>query len=88
MAEHFTEGGCPNDPGRGKENLRMTLVDHMDVSKDELVEAGHVKGPKCRCTQCMRLKDIEDRWILKMGTFYGEGLNKRDEILKKTRCNW
>ena len=88
MAKHFIAEGCPNDPGRGKETLRMTLVDYMDVTKEELREAGHVKGPKCRCEQCMKLKDIEDRWILKMGTFYGEGLNSRDEIQSKTRCNW
>ena len=49
----------------------------MDVSKEELREAGHVKGPKCRCDQCGKLKEIEDKWILKMGTFFGEeGLNE------------
>ena len=61
----------------------------MDVSQEELTEAGHVKGPKCRCAQCEKLKDLEDRWILKMGTFYGEGaLNSRDEVQSKTRYNW
>ena len=61
----------------------------MDVSQEDLEKAGHVKGPKCRCIECGKLKDLEDKWILKMGTFYGEGaLNSRDEIQSKTRFNW
>ena len=61
----------------------------MDVSEEELQQVMHEKGPKCRCSACSRLKDIEDQWILKMGTFYGEsGLNERDEVQAKTRFNW
>ena len=52
MAKHFTVEGCPNDVGRGKETLKMTLVYFMDVTREELREAGHVKGPKCRCDKC------------------------------------
>ena len=90
LSKHFTfNGGCPNDLSREKETLRFTLVDYIDVAQDVLTEVGHVKGPKCRCTECNRLKDLEDKWILKMGTFYGEGaLNSRDEIQSKTRYNW
>ena len=90
LAKHFTlKGGCPNDTGRQKDTLNFTLVDHMDVSQEDLEKAGHVKGPKCRCIECGKLKDLEDKWILKMGTFYGEGaLNSRDEIQSKTRFNW
>ena len=34
----------------------------------------------------MKLKEIEDKWILKMGSFYGiSGLNIRDEVKKKSR---
>ena len=29
LAKHFINGGCPYDPGRGKETLNFTLVDHM-----------------------------------------------------------
>ena len=37
----------------------------------------------------MKLKNVEDNWILKMGTFYGTwGLNDRDEIQSKTRFTW
>ena len=90
LSKHFTfNGGCPNNLGRGKETLRFTLIDFMDVSEEDLEKDGHEKGPKCRCRQCSKLKDIEDQWILKMGTFYGEGgLNERDEVQSKTRFNW
>ena len=90
LSKHFTLGeGCPYDPGRNKETLNFILVDHLDVSPEELLVAGHEKGPKCRCTACSRLKDLEDQWILKKGTFYGEGgLNGRDKVQSKTRYNW
>ena len=84
LAKHFqSKGGCPNDEGTEKSTLDFTLLDYMDVTDEELSEAGHKKG------LCSKLKDLEDRWILKMGTFYGEGaLNSRDEIQSKTRYNW
>ena len=82
-------GGCPNDIGREKEILQYTLIDYMDVSPEDLIRADHVKGLKCRCRECSRVKDLEDQWILRMGTFYGEGaLNSIDEIQSKTRYNW
>ena len=90
LSKHFTlNSGCSNDPGRNKESLNFTLVDSLDFTEDELDRAGHEKGPKCRCQACSKLKDLEDKWILKMGSFYGEGgLNERDEIQSKTRFNW
>ena len=90
LSKHFTLGnGCPNDTGREKETLRFTLIDYIDVSKENLIKVGHEKGAKCRCSECNRLKDLEDSWILRMGTFYGDGaLNSRDEIQAKTRGNW
>ena len=90
MSKHFTmHGGCPNDLSREKETLSYTLIDYIDVTKEALLKAEHVPGPKCRCQECSRLKDLEDQWIVRMGTFYGEsGLNSRDEIQSKTRFNW
>ena len=76
-------GGCPNDAGREKETLQYTLIDFIDVSPEDLVRAGHLKGPQCRCRECARLKDLEDKWILRLGTFYGDGLNSRDEVQSK-----
>ena len=89
LSKHFTQyGGCPNDLGREKETLNFTLVDYIDVEPENLTRVGHVKGAQCTCSECNRLKDKEDKWILKMGTFYGEGLNSRDQIQSKTRCMW
>ena len=69
--------------------MNFVLIDFMDVSSTELIQAAHEKGAQCRCSACAKLKDLEDQWILKMGTFYGEGgLNERDEIQSKTRFNW
>ena len=45
----------------------FTLIDFMNVTLEELQKADHEKGPKCRCSACSRLKDLEDQWILKWG---------------------
>ena len=90
LAKHFTQGGgCPSDSGRQKETLNFTLVDHYDTTEGKLEAAKHEKGAKCRCEECGKLKDLEDKIILKLGSFYGDsGLNSRDEIISKTRGNW
>ena len=73
LSKHFTLGeGCPNDLGKGKETLQFSLVDFIDVSEEQLQISGHEKGPKCRCKECSRLKELEDKWIVQMGTFYGD----------------
>ena len=74
----------------GKENptLDFTLIDYYDTTQEKLLRANHVTGPYCQCTECIHLKDLEDRWILKVGSFYGNsGLNSRDEAKKKTICH-
>ena len=69
-----------------KEQIRLTLFDFLDTSVDELVSAGHISG---RCTECNKLKRIEDKWILRLGTFYGaSGLNFRDEIVGAVMGNF
>ena len=78
LYKHFMNG-CPGDSGDGKlQHLRWTLIDFMETSQEKLTTAGHVGGPKCRCSECQRLKSIEDKWICRMGSFYGSGLNTRD----------
>ena len=88
LAKHFKDGGCPNDPGREKENLTFTLVDHLDTTQEELDAANHTGGVQCKCTICGKLKTLEDKFIVKTGSFYTHGLNSRDEIRKKSRCQW
>ena len=69
ISKHFTmHGSCPNNLSREKETLSYTLIDHIDVTKEDLVKAGHVPGPKYRYQECSRLKDLKDQWIVRMGT--------------------
>ena len=52
---------------------------------EEVQEARH-GGVGCVCKLCAALKNKEDTWIMKLGTFYYPGgLNKRDEIKRKVR---
>ena len=90
LSKHFTHGeGCPNDTGPQKDNLVFTLIDHYDTTREKLELANHISGPKCQCSECEKLLNLENRWILRLGTFYGDSaLNTRDEIKSKTRANW
>ena len=87
LYKHFMSG-CPGNIGDGKlEHLWWTLVDSMGATEERLTTAGHVCGRSCRCSECQRLKEIEDKWICRVGSFYGSsGLNTRDEI--KSRPEW
>ena len=89
LYKHFMEG-CPGDDGSGDlKHLRWTLVDHIDTSEGELARVGHQGGAKCRCAECLRLKSTEDKWICRLGSFYGVGgLNTRDEIKARSRVNY
>ena len=89
LYKHFANG-CPADNGSGDlSHLTWTLIDFLDTSVDRLANAGHVGGPKCRCSECMGLKKLEDKWICRLGTFYGvHGLNTRAEIKSRSRINF
>ena len=81
--------GCPFDTGVEKMTLEYTLVDFYDTSEEKLRQAGHVPGPKCRCKECNSLKDLENKWMMKMGSMYGiSGLNSRDEMKTQVRGNY
>ena len=43
----------------------------MDTSAEKFQRARHKKG-NCKCSECDILRRIETKWILKLGTFYGE----------------
>ena len=81
---------CPAHATTGNLNhLTWTLVDHIDTTEGSLVSAGHQGGAKCRCTECVRLKNTEDKWICRLGAFHGpNGLNSRDEIKARSRVNF
>ena len=81
-------GGCPNDQGRDKRTLFINLVDHLDTTREELNNAGHEPGAKCKCHVCGKHKTLEDKFMVRTGSFYNHGLNTCDEIRRKSRCNW
>ena len=88
LYRHFQEG-CASDTGDTKDHIRITLLDYLDTKEELLRQAEHEGGPQCRCTECGKLKRIEDKWIMRLGTFYGDsGLNSRDEIISSVRGNF
>ena len=87
LYKHFRDG-CPNDMGIEKQTIRISLIDFMDTSARKLVDVGHKKG-NCICSECDRLRKIETKWILRLGTFYGEsGLNERNIINTSVRVQY
>ena len=85
LARHFVNG-CPGAADKEKKHLQLTLLDHMDVTEEELAAAAHQPGAGCTCKLCSKLKRLEDRWIMRLGSFYfGSGLNDRDEIKQIVR---
>ena len=88
LETHFKEG-CPGHIGENLSHIRITLLDHMIVTHEELRNKRHTDKPGCRCNLCEKLKDLEDKWICRMGTFNKpHGLNTRDEIRNKSRCTY
>ena len=86
LAKHFSVGGgCPGDVDKDKKNLELTLLEGMDVTKEEMVAADHKPGPGCICSLCQRLKGLEDYWILQVGSYFWPNMNIRDEIKQKSR---
>ena len=54
----------------------------------KLGEAAHRKGNN-RCSECDRLRQLENKWILRLGTFYGEsGLNERNILDSSVRVHF
>ena len=54
----------------------------------KLRDAGHKKG-YCKCSECDKLRKLENKWILRLGTFYGgSGLNARNILDSTVRVNY
>ena len=50
----------------------------MVTTAGKLIDAGHRKG-NCKCSECEKLRTLEKKWILRLGTFYGEsGFNDKN----------
>ena len=89
LYKHFMEG-CPEHLQTGNvQHLVWTLIDFIETSEERLNEVGHTGGVSCRCSECQRLKNQEDKWICRLGTFFApHGLNTRDEIKARSRINF
>ena len=89
LYKHFKQG-CPEHITSGNVlHLVWTLIDHIDTSVQQLDDAGHSGGIGCRCSEYQRLKDTEDKWICRLGTFNPpHGLNTSDEIKTRSRVNF
>ena len=83
LERHF-QNGCSEYNGPRLGSVRVTLLEKMKTSKEKLIAANHKPGAGCRCTECGKLKQMEDKWICRLGTFHGES-GLRDEIVKKNR---
>ena len=61
LYKHF-KTGCPAGSGGGDlKHLRWTLIDSMETTVDKLRVANHEGGARCRCSECEKLKLIEDK---------------------------
>ena len=88
IEKHFKEG-CSQHQGPALESVRVTLLETFETSKEKTKASNHKAGEGCRCTECERLKELEDKWICRLGTFHGQfGLNERDEMKRKTRVGY
>ena len=88
MYKYFMDG-CPSDAGSDKQQLRLTLLDYLDTTEQKLTDAGHKSGPQCQYQECDKLLSTENKWNLRLGTFFGDsGLNSRDKIKSKVRGNY
>ena len=41
------------------------------TTQQRLEDANHETGPKCKCSECLRLKKQEDKWFTRLGTVNG-----------------
>ena len=86
IAKALNQRDWPTILGTG--GAKTTLIDFYDTSEEALIRAGHTGGVQCRCKECNNLLGVENKNILKLGTFYEHGLNSRDEIKSLCRCKW
>ena len=70
-------------------NVGITLLEHFNTSEMSLRQSSHQEGPGCWCCHCNKLKNMEDKWIRRLGTYHGRiSLNDIDEITRNARVNY
>ena len=86
--KHFKEG-CSQYRGQALESVRVTLLETFVTNKEKTTASNHKAGEGCRCSECEKLKELEDKWICRLGTFHGQfGLNERDEMKRRSRAGY
>ena len=80
LTRHFING-CEGDKNKNKDNLRITLLNYLDTTEQELKIEKHIQGPGCKCRVCTKLRRLECKYIVNLGTISEKfGLNSKDEL--------
>ena len=88
LEKHISKG-CSEYIGPEMKNVTVSLLEQFNTSDEKLKRANHGGGAGCQCSQCILLKQIEDKWICRLGTYHGKfGLNERDEISNRARASY
>ena len=74
--DNWTSCGLARHFGQYHRLDRETHISRLEVT---LVDS---------CEEEKDLKRLEDKWICNMGTLFGGGLNKRNEVLNNRRRNF
>ena len=86
LEKHFKDG-CSVIQRPNLDNLKISLLEHYDTTLQLLESANHQPGPGCVCRECNHLKEVESKWIHRLGTLHGQfGLNNRLELHTKSRA--
>ena len=60
---------------------RITLLNYLDTTEQELKIEKHIQGPGCKCRVCTKLRRLECKYIVNLGTISEKfGLNSKDEL--------
>ena len=87
LEKHFKEGCSAIKPNL--DNLKISLLEHYDTTDQLLQSSNHRPGPGCVCQECEKLKDLESKWIHRLGTLHSHfGLNNRLELNSQSRSGY
>ena len=83
LYKHHKEGCSVANPALG--NVWISLLEQYNTSSETLKKAKHKPGPACGCTECDKLKQLESKWILRLGSIHGQfGLNIKVNSVTKS----
>ena len=87
LYKHYKQGCATATPALG--NIRITLLEQYNTNNERIRGFNHKPGPGCVCSECDRLKQLEAKWIFRLGSLHGHfGLNNRSEVHSKFRAGF